>query len=270
MTGSKHALRPRAAAVLLALGACMGTPALAQELVLDAAADATLYDDDPNGANGAGTGLFAGRTDLGDRRRALLRFDLSALPADATLTGAELELSMDRTIAGPVAFSLHRVLASWGEGNATGAGPGGGIPAAAGPGDSTWQSRFHGQTLWATPGGDFDPTASATVPVGATGSYTWSGPGLLADLQAWQADPAANFGWLLMADETAPAPTAKRFVAREAEAPAQGPLLRITYTVPAAPPPVATAQSIPASNPLALLALLAVLAATAIAGIRRR
>lgn len=65
---------------------------------------------------------------------------------------------------------------------------------------------FHGQApLWTNPGGDFAPAPSATSAVDhettfANGIYTWSSPQLTQDVNAWLADSASNFGWLLKAD----------------------------------------------------------------------
>ena len=32
-------------------------------------------------------------------------------------------------------------------------------------------------------------------------TYTWSGSGLLADVQSWVSNPASNFGWVILANE---------------------------------------------------------------------
>src|SRR5690606_23584431 len=93
--------------------AILAPTAWAQELLLEPVAGATLDSEHGAGANGAGEGLFAGRTALGERRRALLRFDLSSLPAGASLQAAELTLTMDRSITGTVPVRVHRALASW-------------------------------------------------------------------------------------------------------------------------------------------------------------
>lgn len=269
---ARATLRParagRAATLLALLLALPALSAQAQQLTLAPVADTTLYSEDGNGANGAGEGLFTGRTGLGERRRALLRFDLSALPAGATLLSAELELSMDRSIVGAVPVRAHRVLASWGEGSAHAPGQEG-IAAPAGTGDATWQWRFHASDAWAAPGGDLAAQPSAETSVAGPGRYTFSGPGLLADIEAWRVDPAANHGWLLLADEQLPAPTAKRFASREHADPALRPLLRIAYGT-AGPPPAHPARSIPATGTLALLLLLALLVATALTTLPRR
>ena len=109
---------------------------------------------------------------------------------------------MSRTIAGDIDIRLHRLLADWQEGAGQGFGnEGSGADAA--PGDVTWNYRVFMSLDWSTPGGDFFPVASATATVGGTGSYTWESSGLVTDVQRWLDDPAGNFGWVLLGDETA-------------------------------------------------------------------
>ena len=115
------------AAVLAALGVVglLGgavtvrpTPVAAATTVLAPTKDNTLYQD-PTGAvsNGAGTYLFAGRTNSGSIRRGLLAFDIAAtVPANATITSATLRLTLSRTIGQAETIELHRALADWGEG----------------------------------------------------------------------------------------------------------------------------------------------------------
>ena len=49
---------------------------------------------------------------------------------------------------------------------------------------------------------------------------------MVADVQSWLNNPASNFGWLVLGDETAIA-TAKRFDTRESASP---PMLTIEFT----------------------------------------
>ncbi len=213
----------------------LATNAPTLSVALGSSADNTLYED-PTGSlsNGAGAYFFAGRAGLtvnGAIRRGLIRFDVgSRIPASATIVSVTLYLTMSQTIAGPQPVELHRVTASWGEGasSATG-GEGSGAPAATG--DATWLYRFYTSTLWTTPGGDFVPTASATTTVGGVGLYTWSSPGMGADVQAWLSTPSTNDGWLLLGNE-ATSSTAKRFDTKENPDPAGRPVLLIMYTLP--------------------------------------
>lgn len=178
----------------------------------DGVDDTSLYQDHPDNAGGAVDGLFVGTTfgrtgqvggdeSLPAGRRALLRFDLSDLPEGFVVTAATVEL--DVIISAPggpptMETTLHRVTANWGEGTASGLRNGGfGSPASAG--DATWNNAFHDQVAWTNPGGDFDPTISATSTVMTSGSTAqWSSAELAADVQFWIDNPMANFGWIFI------------------------------------------------------------------------
>ena len=171
-------------------------------VTLNASKDNTIYQESEN-SNGAGAWFFAGATDIGNNgalRRGLLAFDLSGIPVGATAASATLTLKMDRTVAAAYAFSLHKLLADWGEGTAN-ADVQEGTGAAASATDATWLKPFFGQSpAWATPGGDFSATKSATTSVNAQANYSWAAPQMAYDLNGWLAAPSTHFGWLLNAD----------------------------------------------------------------------
>lgn len=230
---------PHGPAVLLgvlASTALVPSLAAADVVQLVSGRDNTLVES-PGGllSNGAGPSFFAGRTSQASNsiRRGLVWFDVAgAIPAGANITGASLRLSLtgaSSTLA--VGVGLHRVTASWGEG-ASNAGDGGGGGAPAQPGDATWIHRSFSSVLWATPGGDFVATASAVLPVGDLGDYTWpSNPELVADVAGWRAAPAENHGWLVRGAEESPG-TAKKFDSREGPTAALRPVLTVEYEVP--------------------------------------
>ena len=191
--------------------------------------DNTLYESDLGTiSNGAGRYFFAGKTESGAIRRGLLAFDLGTIPSGAVVVSASLTLTMSKSIAGETPIALHTLSAGWGEGASDAVGEEG-AGATAEPGDATWLNTFYDTDLWATPGGDFDPTPLAVTIVDGPGVYTWASPALAADVSAWLADPAANFGWALVGDETANR-TAKRFDSRENE-PTARPRLTVTFVV---------------------------------------
>ena len=112
--------------------------ARADTLSLNPSADNTLYEDVAGSvSNATGNYLFSGLTLVNIKRRALLRFDLSTLPASATITSATLTLTMSRGGSSPIPFSLHRVTRQWGEATSQADGMEG-TGAAITPGDAGW------------------------------------------------------------------------------------------------------------------------------------
>jgi hypothetical protein len=226
-----HAHLTLGALLLLALSARAG------QVQLTPSRDNTLYEDSAGAlSNGLGENFFAGRTGAtggGLIRRGLVRFDLTSIPAGATITSVTLQLNCSQANAGSATVTLHRALADWGEGTSAapaGPGAGSGVPSTAG--DATWIHTFHPSSFWTAPGGDFSATVSGSKVVGASGAYTFaSQPALVGDVQAWLGNPSQNFGWCVVGDESV-ASTAKRFDTRENLTPALRPLLTVDFVLP--------------------------------------
>jgi len=221
----------------VAVGALSTVSVVPAEVVTIAPSkDNTLYED-PNGAlsNGIGQYVFAGRTGITTNvvRRAVIAFDVAgSVPAGATIDSATLTLHMSRAPFGATAqpFELKRLLADWGEGTSDGAfQEGGGV--ASTPGDATWLHTVFSTQFWATGGGDFVGSASATRSVAGTiGFYAWGPtPQMGADVQSWLDDPGRNFGWILTGNE-GQLQTARRFDSRENPQVNFRPVLTVEYT----------------------------------------
>jgi hypothetical protein len=191
--------------------------------------DNTLYELDPDEgdhSNGAGFHFFAGANGMGELRRGVLAFDIAAsIPPGSIITSATLNMNMSRTTSEtPRIVELHKLLADWGEGTSHAPGEeGDGAPAM--PNDATWRHRFFDTIFWAMQGGDFSANVSASQSVGPLGQYTWNSAQMIVDVQSWVNNPASNFGWLVLGDESA-AGTTKRFDTRESASP---PVLTIEY-----------------------------------------
>ncbi|HEV8201029.1 MAG TPA: DNRLRE domain-containing protein [Candidatus Polarisedimenticolia bacterium] len=236
-----HGSRPSrwsAGTCAIVAGLALSRVALADSVILPAAADATLIEDPAGGfASGSGPAIFAGRiaSTLQSVRRALLRFDVAAtIPPGSKIETVRLRLHLAQANSGPVPARLYRLTQSWGEGASSSTGGGG---AAAQPGDATWIHRFHDDVFWTHPGGDFDPLVRAETILDQPDFYTWgSTPEMVQDVQSWLDDPASNDGWLLAGDESR-TQTARRFDSRELADPLLWPALEIVYSPACVPAP---------------------------------
>ncbi len=201
---------------------------LADTAVLTPIKDNTLYAESGALSNGAGQAFFTGRNGVGSIRRAVLAFDLTAIPAGSWIHAATLRLTVNATPGGAQMVRLHRLIADWGEGSS--AAPGGeGAGAAATTGDATWTSRFFPSASWTSAGGDYVAIASADIRVDTVGVYDWSSTGMVADVQDWLDQRATNFGWILTGGEGPPLATSKRYASRHDVDPSQRPKLIVTY-----------------------------------------
>jgi hypothetical protein len=166
-----------------------------------------------------------------------LRFDLTGIPDNAIVTRATLNLYIldvpkkDNQSSRP--FWLVRVPTlerAWGEGTSDsdfgGTGAGSGAPAT--QGDATWLHTSYDPSLHGSPptlnpfvanGPGFWPALGALgagayivtdPPAGIThggdlGLFSLSSessPSMVADINQWLSDPASDFGWILLGDES--------------------------------------------------------------------
>jgi hypothetical protein len=215
---------------ITALGCAGVRSASATIIVINPSKDNTLYEYDPaegDTSNALGLHFFAGETGMGELRRGVVAFDIAGhIPEGSTITAVSLSMNMSRTATETArAVELHKLLVDWGEGTSDAPGEeGDGAPATSN--DATWRHRFFDTLFWTNEGGDFSATVTASQSVGAIGQYTWTSVQMVADVQEWLDNPANNFGWLLLGDESTIA-TAKRFDTRESASP---PVLTIQYT----------------------------------------
>ncbi|HEX9627200.1 MAG TPA: multicopper oxidase domain-containing protein [Acidiferrobacterales bacterium] len=227
---------------LLSIALLLSSPGVsAATVTLTSLKDNTIYQgiDPLTGENfednscGGGSDFFAGRTNVGFFRRALLTFDIAAaVPPGSTITRVTLRLNANRSgdIQDAV-MTLRPLSLDWGEGTANCdpiRGGGQGIPA--GPGDATWRAARFQQLLWGNPGGDFG-TVSASALVVPRGDALWdsaANPAMAADVQRWLDDPTSNYGWIVVGDEGRDS-TTRRFSSREGSAP---PVLTVDFDNP--------------------------------------
>lgn len=226
-----------ALAIANAGAATINVPASADTFIINGLSD--------NNAGGAGL-IDVGSDGSVRARRTLIQFDLSSVPAGATVTSASLRLQITMVPAQSAAAStidLFRLNAGWGEGAQVG-----NAGALAQPGEATWNRR--GLALWTTPGAAADAvtassgSAAVTSTIGDT--ITWSGPGLVADLAHWLANPTQNFGWLMVSQQEGSSRSVRAFGSRETAGAA--PVLQIEYTATGGNTPPSVAIDSPAGG----------------------
>ncbi len=137
-----------------------------------------------------------------EHRRALLRWDLSALPADAHVASATVELyRYDGDNGGPLTVALYRVTRGWVEGTGWDYWPAPGYA----PDGATWSLAAPG-VAWTLAGGDFDQTSDYGHGAnGIVGQLTlpesqangWISLDATAAVRAWVEPGQPNDGLLL-------------------------------------------------------------------------
>lgn len=226
----------------------------AETVVLGANKVSTIFENQPTHSIGKGPAVFVGGDASGSPRRGLIDFNLAAnIPAGSTITDVQLTLFL-AGVAGadatPRPIELHRISADWAHGP-TGLGvtqidgTDQGFPAI--PPSPTWLERRYQQNQpWATPGGDFAATVSASSLIGqATGSgYTWSSAQLVADAQAMLDLPSTNQGWFLLNGDEWSANSYRIFYTQEWADTALRPRLAVSYVLAAVPEPTTASMGV--------------------------
>ncbi len=174
-------------------------------LTLNPVGDTWLNQSAPDVANGSATRLHVGKDAGSKQRRPLARFDVSGLPASATVTNAKLRLYGAHSFGSGsgIDVAVHRVTAPWDEATSTWASTGGGSYAAT-------------------------PLATVTVPMSPAWSE-WAIPSSL--IHEWRDGVTPNHGLILVYS----ASQKNRWVelaSREHDSAGWHPQLVIDYTEP--------------------------------------
>jgi hypothetical protein len=214
--------------------------ALAVTTNFTAVADTGLWAGAPDNNLGHNSFVPIGTSTSGHIGRGLVRFDLSAIPTNATINSATLTLKIGINQAGASAVNVHRMLPGWTEGTGNGfaRGSAAGFGRSALAGEPTWNRRASPGTMWTAPGGlagtDFQAAATATA-APASSSLTFSSAGLTADVQLFVSNPTTNSGWLFK-HSVEGSGGARRISTREDTLNAPKLLVNYTVATPAMPP----------------------------------
>ncbi|HET6508977.1 MAG TPA: DNRLRE domain-containing protein [Baekduia sp.] len=171
--------------------------------------DCGLSSDTPATSFCSGSQLWAGWSGDHDHHT-LIRWDLSAVPADAVTLWGDVGLYQPSgwSISTSKQLTLHPLTRNWTNG-------------------ASW-STYDGTNTWSTPGGDFDPTpaASTTVPAHHTGWTDWSVTGLV---RRWVEGSLPNYG-IAIQDKAGPHVVGEEdFLSTEGSTANQAPELDIVW-----------------------------------------
>lgn len=176
---------------------------VAQAVIIPVSADTEIMTDSGNIntvtavsdlKNAGATGdMYVGYAGFNHPFKILLRFDLSSLPANVTITSATLHMTPEQHSVTPLNLNLHRLLVSWVEGD--------GLYnfSPYGTSGATYIRRDKsGTDTWTTPGAASDGNDRvAAASVSFTGNSSDPAVNVISDVSYWYANPAANFGWVM-------------------------------------------------------------------------
>ncbi len=198
-----------------------------QSIELVANKDNSLFSEANNLSNGAGNGIFAGRTGGGNLRRALLQFPINQIPQNVNIDSVQLSLNCDNARSN-ANFQIYRVLSNWGEGTSIG-NSNGGKGGTATINDATWANTFYNSQNWKTPGGEFNTDSLVCSFVSIQyGQNNFTSPKLLENVKHWYNNRYDNFGWIILGDES-DSYTAHKFDSRETTT-GNPPKLKVYYS----------------------------------------
>jgi hypothetical protein len=184
---------------------------------INASEDNELYSKETGKNYGSCKDLYVGVAVANELSRALLKFNMSSLPANAVITDAYVELTKTGGSNTAANFAVHRVTKAWTEGISSCSGS---------TGASSWSQRQSG-TAWTTAGGDYNATPESTISVGNNAKYAWNVKDLVL---GWQNGTIPNNGILLkMVSESTI--NEKKFASSEEGDATERPVLVITYLV---------------------------------------
>lgn len=213
--------------------------------------DTSIFSTNQNNTAGGNDVIYVGKNNGGATRRALLQFDVasSGIPLGSTIDAVTVTLHLDdwtgTAFGADRVVSAYRLISPWGDGTTGSGGSSGGSgqgTLATANGDVTWTYRSWSTSdptppllSWATPGGHFAGGASAATLISASSNptpgsiYSWSGAGLVADVQSWLDGSTPNHGWLLR-DAEGVNGSLLQFYSKEFANAAFRPTLTISYT----------------------------------------
>ncbi len=165
-------------------------------------------------------------------RGSLLQWDLSSIPADATVTGASLTVYV--STAASATYYLYNMRRAWVEGTGTGSASGDGATWITYDGTNSWGTNGAANTstdrytvnLWGAGSSTFSSTGSKTVDLNANG---------LAVVQGWADGSLSNYGLTIQNYASSSTTYDLRISSNNNTTTANRPRLNVTYCVESGP-----------------------------------
>ena len=193
-----------------------------------AGVDTAIGENAPTFSWGGASSMRVGWQPSAKAFRGLIQFDLSSIPANATVVSATLALiCVNEDSADDIDVAAHRSLVQWYEGDGVGSAP----PSADG---SVWSYRnYNGSVAWAGgagggSGSDYAAGASATTTI-TQASDTEFGWDVSSDVQNFVDGTYTNYGWWLI--PSAYAGLNAKYFATSGDFSARYPKLTVIYIV---------------------------------------
>ncbi len=175
--------------------------------------DAWIQSDDPtaNRNDGELQAIFVGPA---TKRRLLIKWDLSGIPAGSSISSAILTLQMNATASAVTAeqMDVHYLTAAFVET------------------EVTWNKK-NSVDDWGTAGGDFNGTASASATPANTNDGTTTDWDLTTLVQSWFSGATTNHGMIMKCQESTTLKGGVFYSSAEGTA-SKRPKLVVTYTAP--------------------------------------
>lgn len=165
--------------------------------------DARLQQTIPTTNDGSATTMQVYNWSPSWSQRIVIKFDISSLPAGATISSASLRLIPTNTSGYDRTYAAHRITDSWAEGTVT----------------------------WTNTGSDYDGTATDNQLVdydgGVPDSVNWD---VTSDVQDFVDGTETNYGWLIKDNPETGTSRWWQFGTKENATSANRPILRVIYT----------------------------------------
>jgi hypothetical protein len=172
--------------------------------------DSYIKQDRPDELRGADIELRV-KTENTKLNRALLQFDLSSIPSDATVNSATLSLWVKEVRDGNVSINARALTNSWNEAQVT------------------WKARDKAANLlWTAQGGDYDPAVLDTKALTVGTTNVWASWNVTSAAASWVANSANNRGVILESPVTNPK-NETRFKSSDDGTASQRPKLEVCY-----------------------------------------